>query len=331
MAAIDTLIQILQGNKPGYRQSKDLEVWLKALGIGTDNIQIQQSAPGVLEIVARLKVQDGAAADEATSKGQLDAATASLDGDVAALDGRVTAAEGTITDHETRIGTAEGTIADHESRLDAAEPVIADHESRLSTAEGTIATHTGQIANHEGRITTNEGDIAGHETRIDTAETEIDQLQADLATIESNNPDEENFVAIAAQVLFTLTEFAVDADNSVRDAELFIDGRRQLQAIDGVFSATKTWRKNSTTEIEVAAAPGAGKVVTVYKQGTAVVVGGGSDLANITIDPRPSVNGGNSLGTDTKAWASLKVKDKASAQVWEIEVNNGVLQAVTVP
>lgn len=98
MAAIDTLIQILQGNKVGLRQSKELEVWLKALGIGTSNIQVTDNA-GVLEVAAKLKVQEGTAPGEVVTKNQLDTASGDLDDDVSAIDGRLTTVEGTLDGH----------------------------------------------------------------------------------------------------------------------------------------------------------------------------------------------------------------------------------------
>ena len=214
MAAIDTLIQIKQGNSVGLRESKDLEIWLKTIGLGASNIQVAEIVVGTIDIAGKLSVQAGAAAGEVINKGQLDAATGSLDGDVSALDGRLTTAESDI---------------------------------------GTL----------DGRVTATEGDITALDGRLTTAESDINTLQADLLTIESNNPDEEEFTAIAAQVLFNLTLFTVDADNLVRDIVVFVDGRRQLQATSGVFSGNKGWRKNSTSQIELAEAPGEGKVVII--------------------------------------------------------------------
>jgi len=361
VAAIDTLIQIQQGNKVGLRESKDLEVLFKALGIGTDNIQIRQSASGELEIVAKLKVADATDAGHVVTKSQLDSATGTVLADVdaletrmdtaeadivaaegrldvdeaaiTALDGRLDTAEADIVSLDGRLDTAETTIVSLDGRLDTAEVTIVSLDTRLDTAEATIISLDGRLDVVEPIVTQHTADISALDTRLDTAETEIDQLQADLNTIEANVPDEEEFTAIALQVLFDLTGFTVDASNLIRDIEVFVDGRRQIQATSGIFAGNKGWRKNSTSQIELAEAPGDGKAVTVWKQGTAVVVsgGGGTDLQNIAVHPQPASNGSKSLGTSAKGWDGVHVKDTASAQVWKIQVNGGVLEAISVP
>lgn len=333
MAAIDTLIQIQQGNKVGLRESKELELWFKSLGIGTDNIQVRQSASGELEIVAKLKVADGTDATHVVTKQQLTAATGSVLADVSALTTRVSTAESDIDALEVRETNAEAAIVALDDRLDTAEATIVTHTANIATNVTSIATNTANIATNATNIATNTANIAGHETRITGAETNIGQLQADLGTIQANTPDEQEFTTGGVVATFTLTQFAVNASNLVRDIEVFVDGRRQMQATSGTFSGNKTWRKNSTSQIELSVVPPAGRVVTVWKQGTAVVVsgGGGTDLQNITVNPQPLTNGSKSLGTSTKGWDGVNVKDVTNAQVWKIQVNGGVLEAIAVP
>jgi hypothetical protein len=54
------------------------------------------------------------------------------------------------------------------------------------------------------------------------------------------------------------------------------------------------------------------------------------NLENIAVNIAPSANGGQSIGTETKAWAGLYLKDTANSSVYRIEVSNGVIQAVLV-
>jgi hypothetical protein len=54
------------------------------------------------------------------------------------------------------------------------------------------------------------------------------------------------------------------------------------------------------------------------------------NLESIAVDIAPSANGGQSVGTETKAWAGLYLKDTANSSVYRIEVSNGVIQAVLV-
>jgi hypothetical protein len=61
--------------------------------------------------------------------------------------------------------------------------------------------------------------------------------------------------------------------------------------------------------------------------------GGGTstDLTNIVVDIQPDTSGNHSVGTVTKPWKDIFLKDKTTAQVWRLEVDSGVLQAVLVP
>jgi hypothetical protein len=54
------------------------------------------------------------------------------------------------------------------------------------------------------------------------------------------------------------------------------------------------------------------------------------DLENIGVNIAPSANGGQSVGTVTKAWSGLYLKDTANSSIYRIEVASGVIQAVLV-
>ena len=311
--AADNLIIVLVGGSSGttHKQSKDLEMRLKALGIGDSNIQITD-ASGVLQIAAKLKVTDGTEPDEVTTKGQLDAVISALETDDSALQTLIESVNLRVDDHDDDISTLTTGLADEIADRTAADLALQD---AFSGADDELQSSIDSV-----------------NTRVDGVDIDISDLQGSLAAILANNPGEETFTAgVGGQSTFTLTQFEIDADNSIYDVEAYIDGRRML--LDPAGALTKGFRKNSTTEIQFSEIVPEGKEVTFWKQGTSSAGsggGGGSDLSAIVVDPRPAVNGDKSLGTATKAWGSVFIKDKADASVWELEIVNGTMQATLV-
>lgn len=61
--------------------------------------------------------------------------------------------------------------------------------------------------------------------------------------------------------------------------------------------------------------------------------GGGSstDLTNISVDMQPVTSGSHSVGTLAKPWKDIYLKDKSTSDIWRLEVDGGILQAVAVP
>ncbi len=98
--------------------------------------------------------------------------------------------------------------------------------------------------------------------------TAISDLNNELIAIITNNPGESISIGNGSTTIFTLP-FVIDSANTVRDLEVFVDGRRQNVASDGAFNqAYKNFRKVSTTQVELATAPPVGRVVVFWKQGT---------------------------------------------------------------
>jgi len=62
-----------------------------------------------------------------------------------------------------------------------------------------------------------------------------------------------------------------------------------------------------------------------------IISGGSTDLTSISVDIRPTVAGANSVGTVIKPWKDIFLKDKSTADVWRLEIDNGVIQAILVP
>ena len=53
-------------------------------------------------------------------------------------------------------------------------------------------------------------------------------------------------------------------------------------------------------------------------------------MTDINVDIQPDSAGGRSVGTVLKPWKSVLLKDTSNTDVWEIEVDNGVLGATKV-
>lgn len=167
------------------------------------------------------------------------------------------------------------------------------------------------------------GGLSAADTDVQKA---LDTLDDQVGAILANNPMSETITS-AGQTTFTATTLTWDASNLALDIEVYVNGRKYDVDPTGV----RNWKKTSTTSILFAFTVPNNAEVTIWKQGTAVAVAGGTDLTNITVHPQPAVNGAKSLGQTTKAWGSVFIKDKATSQVYELEIVSGVLQATAVP
>lgn len=161
----------------------------------------------------------------------------------------------------------------------------------------------------------------------------ISKIDAAVGAMMAMRAQEEDFlVGIGGQSIFTKTVIADwNADNSYLDIQVFVNGRKQKQDITG--GALQDYKKTSADTIQFNITLPRYAVVTIRNERTGAppMGGGGVDLINITVNPQPVLNASNSLGTVTKAWQSVFLKDTVSAQVYEIKIVGGVLQAVLVP
>ena len=171
------------------------------------------------------------------------------------------------------------------------------------------------------------GQFTGYTDLEDT----VAQNTIDITTLQSyvaSVPIIETFpVGAGGQSVFDLTLFTVDASNTIFDVDYLIDGRWQLPSITGDFLDGGAVRKNSTTQVETAETVPEGKTFVVIKR----TMSGGSplvDLTGITVDlgfitPK-------TVGTlERPAWSFI-LKDKVTADIWELEVRNGVFQVVKI-
>jgi hypothetical protein len=162
---------------------------------------------------------------------------------------------------------------------------------------------------------------------------QIDQLSGAIDSILSNNPDQyiETVAEVSGQTIFDIP-FTFDPLSTVLDVEVFINGRRYPQCTVGDFS-TGNFRKNSSTQIELDATIPYNAQFVIWKQGTATGGGGGgsTDLDNIDTNPKPAVAGGYSLGTISRPWSGLYLKDTVTSQVWLLQVVSGAFEVIEVP
>ena len=167
----------------------------------------------------------------------------------------------------------------------------------------------------------------------DSYATAISKMDAAFAAFASDEAKEDwQTVVGVPQLQFNTTNVTMIFDNTKLDVQVYINGVRMRQATDGT-AATGEFKKNSATQIEFFQAIPVNARVCIRdeRSGSAISGGGGVDLTNITVDPQPFTNGSQAIGTVTKAWEAIYLKDTLSSQVYRLEVTGGVFQIVAVP
>jgi len=178
-------------------------------------------------------------------------------------------------------------------------------------------------------------------TQIETAEPipinrELVVIKRDANALFANAVKVQKFVAgVGGQYLFTLDPiiFSVIDDNSILDADYYIEGRWQTQSVLGDFSDGSV-RKNSSLEVETAELVSEGVAFYVVRRipsgggGGGGGGGGSTDLSNITV-PLGFVTP-VSMGTLAKPAGSVILKDTVTTDIWRIEIASGVMQIVKI-
>lgn len=171
----------------------------------------------------------------------------------------------------------------------------------------------------------------GQFTGFTALEAQVAQNTLDISTLQlymASMPQQQKFVVgVGGQSVFNLTVFSVDASNAVFDVDYLIDGRWQTQSVTGDFLDGGAVKKNSATQVQTAEVVPEGKEFIVLKR----TMSGGSpliDLEGITVNlgfitPK-------TVGTLLRPASSLILKDKVTADIWELEVSNGVFQVVKI-
>lgn len=169
----------------------------------------------------------------------------------------------------------------------------------------------------------------------DSHNAAIGKLDAALAGLLAETPEEETvIVGAGGTTTFTATILAWFATNAVPDLTCYWNGMKLEQAQDGN-PLNGDFIKTSTTGLQFSyTIPEYAKITARLERNYSGGGGGGGgpfDLENIAVDIQPDVNGTRSVGTVTKAWESVFIKDKSGPQVYELEVVSGVFQATAVP
>lgn len=151
-----------------------------------------------------------------------------------------------------------------------------------------------------------------------------------IHTLEEKRPpvqEQPLGIVDGVNAVFTLTQ-AAQGENSM------------LVMVDGIprKHTTHWYMSNPTTIVfQTGYEPQPGQDVYVYFLPSGLmatppsIFGGGTiDLQNIPVDIKPSVSGGSSVGSDVKPWKDVFLKDKTTSDIWRLEIDNGVIQAVLV-
>jgi len=170
--------------------------------------------------------------------------------------------------------------------------------------------------------------ISDNDTDIATLQGQYTAVLATLTDVLSNVPKEQSFVVgVGGQSIFTLTDFDFSATHTKIDIQVFENDRRIFQSQTGALD--RDFRKVGTTQIETAYTVSEGAIVTVFRTGTSSGSGLG-DFSNVAVNLEPILNT-LTIGTVSKPWQSVFIKDKTSNQVYEVEVVGGLFQVTLVP
>jgi hypothetical protein len=166
----------------------------------------------------------------------------------------------------------------------------------------------------------------------DSYPTALSKLDASVNAIVTDIAKEEfQVVGVGGTTTFIATTIAWNVLNSIVDIQVFVDGRKQTQDVTG--AGIQDYIKLSSTQIQFSYVVPEFARITVRDERTGGGGGGGgaTDLTNIIVDPQPDTNGNHALGTVAKGWKSVFLKDKVTAQVYELEIVSGVFQITPRP
>lgn len=180
------------------------------------------------------------------------------------------------------------------------------------------------------------GDVIARIGWADCADATVSGTAVDLVLnyekiLEVENPAEDRILTVSGQTDYNLPTLVLSADNSILDCQLWYD--TGYQRLDG--SGSEGFKKLSTTSIRLSSAPtDDGREMVFRKEGIAITTSGGGsfDIANIVESPQPSPSFAGSLdiGSLTRPWSGIIVKDDTTNQVWRLSIDSGVIQAVQI-
>lgn len=203
----------------------------------------------------------------------------------------------------------------------------------FSPGDEIYIDNSGNFTTGSGLDNTSEYERVGWADCADgTGTGTVTDLIANYQKINKTVPQEERVLTVMGQTDYPFVSLTVDADNTVLDVQMWLDGG--YQQLDG--SGTNGFKKLSTSSIRLSEpASISGKEMVFRKAGTLIEAGGGGgggDFANIPVSPRPDSGGAGVLdiGSLARPWAGINLKDEVTNQVWRFTINNGAMQAVLV-
>lgn len=171
-------------------------------------------------------------------------------------------------------------------------------------------------------------------TNIDPSDSypaALSKLDLAVNAIQTDIAKEEVFdVGIGGTTTITATTITWDTDNAVPDIQVYVNGVKQQQ--DYADDGSGDYKKTSDNDLLFYyTVPQNARVIIRDERTGAGGGGGGTDLTNIIVDVQPDTNGNHSIGTVTKAWKDIFLKDTSSAQVYKIEIVSGIFTITPVP
>jgi hypothetical protein len=165
----------------------------------------------------------------------------------------------------------------------------------------------------------------------DTYPAAISKVDAALDTILTDVALEEVFVVPPGGLSsITLTTFTLSSNADDTDITVRVNGKLLTQSTTSYPS--KDFAKSGTTQILFSFSVLEGAEIVVRKERTGAVSGGGGtiDLSAVDQNIIPDNNNTRYIGSTTKGWKSVFLSDIATGGVYQLQVNNGVLEAVLI-
>lgn len=148
-----------------------------------------------------------------------------------------------------------------------------------STTSGRISDITQDLMTFMGALSETDSDPDYSSAQVvaqgSSLKSAIGALDGAVYSLLNVNPDEEHLTANGVASIFNCASISWDADTTIVDILVYVDGRKQPFSKDGLFTSPTTVRKNSTTQIEFSTPPTDGSIVSVYLVRPGAIINGG--------------------------------------------------------
>ena len=206
----------------------------------------------------------------------------------------------------------------------------------LAPINSDIAAVSGSVTSSSSSLTTLINSVSGASSIRDDLQDGVvrsvsGNIQNQINAITSDHAREERFEAVSGQTLFTLSTIVFDPSASIRGIVVYKNVGRVFMSSTGSLS-DGDYVKVGTNQINWLYPLQDGDRVVVREERTGGGGGGGgaTDLENIIVDPSPDSNGGHALGTSSRSWSGVYLKDTMTSNVWLLQVVSGSFQTTQV-